>query len=292
MRVLAAAKINWGLHVCGRRSDGYHILDTLMQNVSLYDTLTFAPSQAISLTTTAEGIDEAALGETYDNLVIRAAKMIAKDAGRPLGVHIYLHKAIPVGAGLGGGSSDAAAALVALQKYWNLALPADVLADMALELGADVPFFLRGGLQRARGIGEVLSPRESPPAWPMLLCIPHVRLSTRDVFARTANLPPNDIAIMNHLEKSLTNADMQGLSLLPQNHLQIIASQLCPEIDTVFHALGIGSVACAMSGSGPCCFAVYPDEIARQKAQTRMQSMGYWCKPVTPIASAYHVEEE
>ena len=170
LEVPAYAKINWSLRITGKRPDGFHDLETLFQTISLHDTLTIRESDRLSLT-----CDDPSIPVDASNLVLRAARAL----GAPP-VAIELKKAIPAGGGLGGGSSDAAAILVALSNHFGIDKP---LADLALALGSDVPFFLAGGTAYATGRGEVLTPMTSVAGIPLLLLIPEERVSTASAFA-------------------------------------------------------------------------------------------------------------
>jgi len=177
----APAKINRFLHVTGRRSDGYHTLQTLFQFIDLQDDLRFS----------ARGDSEFVLHDapaalaTEDNLILRAARLMQRVSGAPLGADIYLTKRIPVGGGLGGGSSNAATTLVALNRLWNLGFPIDELADLGATLGADVPVFVRGTAAWGEGIGERLSPVTLAESW-LVLAMPAVTVPTAAVFADPA----------------------------------------------------------------------------------------------------------
>jgi 4-diphosphocytidyl-2-C-methyl-D-erythritol kinase len=172
VRVESPAKINWSLRITGKRQDGYHDLETLFQTISLHDTLTFRASDRLSLT-----CDDPSIPADETNLVLRAARAL----GAPP-VAIHLEKRIPAGGGLGGGSSNAAATLVALNRMFDLRR--DDLAKLALGLGSDVPFFLVGGTAYATGRGEVLTPVAPLSGIPLLLLLPVERVLTRDAFAR------------------------------------------------------------------------------------------------------------
>jgi len=167
MRVLSYAKINWSLRITGKRPDGFHELETVFQAISLHDELTFRPSDALSLT-----CDDPAIPADDTNLIIRAARAVEATAA------IELHKRIPAGGGLGGGSSNAA---VTLQ---TLGAGRDDLPALALSLGSDVPFFLHGGTAYATGRGEVLTPLPPRAGVPLLLLLPEERVLTKDAFAR------------------------------------------------------------------------------------------------------------
>src|SRR5947199_6236753 len=168
MRVNAYAKINWSLRITGKRADGFHDLETLFQTISLHDTLTFEPADRLSLT-----CDDPTIPVDARNLVVRAAANA--------NVAITLHKEIPAGGGLGGGSSDAAATLVALGK----ASP-----EIELSLGSDVPFFLMGGTAYATGRGEILTPLPRLTGIPLLLLIPKERVSTARAFGMLRAFSP------------------------------------------------------------------------------------------------------
>jgi 4-diphosphocytidyl-2-C-methyl-D-erythritol kinase len=177
MQVEAHAKINWTLRVTGRRDDGFHDLETVFQEISLHDTLTIEPSSAFSLT-----CSDPTIPTDERNLITRAFRLLAAPP-----VSIHLEKRIPSGGGLGGGSSDAAATLVALSSMFSLSAPLDRLA---LQLGSDVPFFLVGGTAYATGRGEVLTPLPSPGAIPLLLLFPRERVSTADAFRQLRGFSP------------------------------------------------------------------------------------------------------
>mgnify|MGYP003879166005 CR=1 FL=1 len=176
LRRLCPAKVNLYLKVLGRREDGYHELVTVMQPLSLADEVVITPAPALSLSCSHPGVPEGP-----ENLVWRAAARLAQKVGRPPAVHLRLTKHIPVAAGLGGGSSDAAGTLLALNAFWGRPLAERELHRLAAGLGADVPFFLTGGPAVGRGIGTELSPLDLPPYWYVLLN-PGLPLSTRWVY--------------------------------------------------------------------------------------------------------------
>ncbi|HEX8155519.1 MAG TPA: 4-(cytidine 5'-diphospho)-2-C-methyl-D-erythritol kinase, partial [Thermoanaerobaculia bacterium] len=171
--VVAHAKINWSLRITGKRADGFHDLETVFQEISLHDTLTFRESDHLTLT-----CDDPTIPVDEMNLVIRAARALATPP-----VAIHLEKRIPAGGGLGGGSSDAAATLLALDRMFALNTPRERLHELALSLGSDVPFFLVGGTAYATGRGEVLTPVAPLRDIPLLLVLPDERVLTKDAFA-------------------------------------------------------------------------------------------------------------
>jgi 4-diphosphocytidyl-2-C-methyl-D-erythritol kinase len=174
---LAPAKLNLFLHVTGRRRDGYHELQTLFQLIDLCDTLTITPRRDGQI---ERPVGPAGIAPESD-LTVRAARALQSATGTPFGAEIRVQKRIPPGAGLGGGSSDAATALLALNELWGCGLPLEELAHLGLSLGADVPVFVQGFSAWAEGIGERLMPVSLPERW-YLVIYPGVALSTRDVF--------------------------------------------------------------------------------------------------------------
>jgi 4-diphosphocytidyl-2-C-methyl-D-erythritol kinase len=269
----APAKVNLFLHVIGRRTDGYHLLDSLAVFPAVGDALSAAP--AADLTLALDGPFAAALAAEPDNLVLRAARALAVAAGVAPRARLALTKNLPVASGIGGGSADAAAALRALQRLWRMRLPAPALLSLALGLGADVPVCLASTATRMGGIGEALSATPSLPPCGMVLANPGVAVSTPAVFrARTgtfsppATLPPGwpDLAAMA--------ADLARLG----NDLEAPAVSICPVIGEVLAALRAypDCRLARMSGSGPTCFGLFPDAAAAAAAAAELRRPGWW----------------
>jgi len=182
MEAACPAKINLSLRVLGRRHDGYHELDTVYQAIDLWDSLSISPASTLSLSCPQQGVPVDA-----SNLVLRAVHLLQREvSGRELKAAFHLEKRIPVGGGLGGGSSNAAAALMLGNAYWELGLKHEALISLAAELGADVPFFLLGGRARGRGRGDQLTPLESLAEIPLILGIPAFGVSTEEAYRRLA----------------------------------------------------------------------------------------------------------
>ncbi|MGD0090715.1 MAG: 4-(cytidine 5'-diphospho)-2-C-methyl-D-erythritol kinase [Planctomycetota bacterium] len=176
----AHAKINWDLHVLGKRPDSFHALDTVMVNVSLCDTLTFERSAGLEFT-----CSDPALPTGEHNLVVKAAQALARAAGQPAAARIHLEKRIPAGGGMGGGSSDGASTLRGLNRLWGLNWPVPQLQPLAAELGSDVAFFLFGGWRRCLGRGEIVEQLPGSEQWPevkLLLIMPPLHVSTPAVY--------------------------------------------------------------------------------------------------------------
>lgn len=174
----APAKLNLWLHITGRRADGYHELETVFQFLEHGDELSFALREdgQIRLQTEMEGVPH------DSNLIVRAARLLQAQSGTPLGADIWLHKVLPMGGGIGGGSSDAATTLLALAHLWQLDWDEDRLASLGLSLGADVPVFVRGHAAFAQGVGEQLTPVDPEEPWYVVL-VPQVSVSTAEIFS-------------------------------------------------------------------------------------------------------------
>ncbi|MDP6175521.1 MAG: 4-(cytidine 5'-diphospho)-2-C-methyl-D-erythritol kinase, partial [Rhodospirillales bacterium] len=252
---LAPAKVNLYLHVTGKRDDGYHLLDSLVVFAGLGDTLTIGPASELRLS--VEGPRADGLGEVEDNLVMRAARLLAERRGLAYGAEMTLAKTLPVGAGLGGGSAGAAAALSALIRLWKQNPGRAELMEMALELGADVPVCLAGRASLVSGIGEKLSVAPPlPDAW-LVLANPGVTLATPDVFG--ALDLGGGFSDPNPLINAPKDAEGLGRQLaLRRNDLTRPAISFAPGIARVLDELeGLAGCRLArMSGSGATCFAL------------------------------------
>ena len=250
--IRARAKVNLGLEVLGRRPDGYHELRSLLWAIDLADWVTVeALADGIALECDAPGVPE-----SPDNLAWRAADLVRREAGVEAGVRIRIVKAIPVAAGLGGGSADAAAVLVGLVRLWDLRLSAAQLHALATRLGTDVPFFLGRGPAVASGRGERLRTVAAPPTVPLVVVNPGFPLSTREVYAR---LQPRDFSAGAHV-RALVSALECGVAALAArvfNGLEGAVSGLWPGLAEVKTALReAGALAALMSGSGPTVIGI------------------------------------
>jgi len=265
---LAHAKVNLWLKVVGRRAPngekgGYHLLDSLVAFADLADSL--GASAADSLSLTLDGPGARSLASESDNLVLKAARLLADHAGIAPRAALRLVKRIPVAAGLGGGSADAAATLQALVELWRLALPAEELFDLAARLGADVPMCLAGRPALVSGIGEKLQPAPPLPACGLLLVNPGIALPTAAVFSARRG----DFSQVQPLARPWS--DLAGLveALAARgNDLAAAAIALCPAIAEVLAFLRASPAVryAAMSGSGATCFALYDTAAAAERA--------------------------
>lgn len=256
---LASAKVNLALHVTGRREDGYHLLDSLIAFPGLGDTLIVTAAERHALT--IDGLFGAGLSAGADNLVTRAARALADATRRPLTGHVHLSKDLPIASGIGGGSADAAAALIALNNLWGTALDRAALAEVARPLGADVPMCVHGVPLRARGIGDEIV---AAPAWPdgagIVLANSGVPVATPDVFrALTVRDSPPLAALPEAWEDMAHLVDWLSGT---RNDLSAPAIRVAPIIADTLEALRRtpGCRIARMSGSGATCFALYDDE--------------------------------
>ena len=240
----APAKLNLFLHITGRRADGYHNLQTLFQFVDYGDGLAFRvrTDNELSLTPEIEGV------AAEDNLIIRAARLLQKTSDSPLGADIRLTKILPMGGGLGGGSSDAATTLLALNHLWKLGLSLDELAELGLSLGADVPVFVRGQAAFAEGVGEQLTPvPELDEPWYLIVC-PQVHVNTGKIFQHEGLTRDTDPI-------NIRTALRQG----GRNDCQQVVTMLYPEIGNALNLLNKFSFA-KMTGTGACIFSSFGSE--------------------------------
>jgi 4-diphosphocytidyl-2-C-methyl-D-erythritol kinase len=268
---LAHAKVNLWLNVVGRRADGYHLLHSLVAFADLADTIEAVPSDSLSLaidgSTAVPGA--AALAAEQDNLVLKAARLLADRAGAAPRAALSLAKKIPVAAGLGGGSADAAAALQALVELWRVALPAEELFDLAGRLGADVPMCLAGRTAIVSGVGERLDAAPPLPSCAVLLVNPGVALSTAEVFAARRG----DFSAERAVTQPWSDfAGLVGALGRRGNDLTEAAVSLRPVIGQVLAALRTtdGARHVAMSGSGATCFALYATLAEAKDAAVRL----------------------
>ena len=252
----APAKLNLFLHITGRRADGYHELQTLFQFLDHGDELGFALREdgEIHLHTEVDGVPH------DSNLIVRAARLLQQESSTPLGADIWLDKRLPMGGGIGGGSSDAATTLVGLNHLWQTQLNEDRLAALGLRLGADVPVFVRGRAAFAEGVGEQLQAVELSEPW-FLVAVPQVFVSTAEVFSApelTRNTPP--IKVRSLLEGG------------GHNDCQPVVEARYPEVRNALILLN-KFVPARLTGTGACVFGSFPnrddaDKVARQLPAT------------------------
>ena len=258
LTVESFAKVNRSLRVLGKRSDGYYEIDTIFQTVDLSDRMDFLEREEKGVALTIEGAD---LPFGDENLVLRAAKALLARAGVTRGADIHLSKRIPIGGGMGGGSSNAAAALRGLSALWELTLTEGDLHTLAASLGSDVPFFLLGGRARGTGRGEILEPLEDGPEEWLVLVLPPFSLSTAVVYGALAAPALTDSAAATNLPGSDSGGGPD------RNDLEPAAESLRGELRRFRAALSdSGATSARLSGSGSTVFGFFGDEESARRA--------------------------
>ena len=249
LTVAAPAKVNLFLHVVGRREDGYHSLESLFVLIDWCDSITLTRRADAEIVRAGDvaGIPEA------EDLAVRAARALRDATASHNGVTIEIVKRIPQGAGLGGGSSDAASVLLALNRLWSLRLPRSELASIGASLGADVPFFVGGESALARGIGDMLTPVSIPMYW-LALAIPSIRVATSSVFAGLQLTPMSSVSLTPIPSSAKIEVFSEGYG---RNDLEATATALFSVIGKARTALSQGSPNARMTGSGGCVFAAF-----------------------------------
>jgi len=250
--IAAPAKLNLFLHVTGRRADGYHLLQSVFLLIDWCDQLHFEVRHDGALSR-----EDLTWALPEDDLVLRAARALQQATGCTLGAHIGVAKSVPAQAGMGGGSSDAASTLLALNRLWNLRLPRAALARIGLGLGADVPFFLGGDNAWIEGVGEQITPIAVAPAR-FLVAKPQAGLDTSLIFSDPGLKRDTDLAIISGFA-----ANPYGFG---HNDLQPVAQKLCPDMVQTIEWLASKGLKARMTGSGSAVFAQLPHAVDMQDA--------------------------
>lgn len=269
IKITACAKINLSLSVLGKREDGYHELDTVMQSVDLSDTVYIEKCRGII--TDCKGIS------AEENIAARAARLFCEKTGAE-GCKIKIEKRIPAAAGLGGGSADAAAVLAGLNRLYKTGISKTELCEIAVKIGADVPFLIAGGTARARGIGERLTPLMPLKDCWFLLAKAEEKPSTAEMFSRldsTDYIKPDIEKTVNAVNCGDLNGVLENLG----NSFEILWSKSpLKEMLSSTHP-----AACSLSGSGPARFAVYGDLNAALRARDKLSAKGVFCEICKPL---------
>jgi 4-diphosphocytidyl-2-C-methyl-D-erythritol kinase len=274
VKIRAPAKINMRLRVIGKRADGYHLLDTILLPVSLYDEIDISKVRPIDGKTASQNritvsCNDPLVPAGRKNLAYQAALLILGDARASAPVHIRIHKRIPLGAGLGGGSTDAAATLVGLNRLLRLGYTSKRLEQMSLALGADVPFFVKAVPARARGIGERLSPLRAVPRLWLIILYPNFPVSTAWVYR---NLPSKLTKAIANTSINLSLGSPANLNKLLVNDLETVTMGRYPRIGLLKEELARqGAVGTLMSGSGSSVFGIFPSRRSAQHAWRRLR---------------------
>ena len=267
----AYAKINLGLDVVRRLENGYHEVRMVMQTVGISDLLTFAEAESgIRITT-----DCGELPVDENNLIYKAARLLAETCGITKGVSIHLEKHIPIAAGMAGGSSDAAAAFHGLNRLFSLGMDLEEMKRLGVRIGADVPYCIVGGTMRSEGIGEILTPLPEAPEAYLVIAKPDISVSTKYVYENlhvetVAHHP--DIAAV---EAGIRAGDLDGMCLPMENILETVTEKKYPVIARIKELLrDSGAVTALMSGSGPTVFGIFRTRRDAQAAYERMEKSG------------------
>lgn len=272
MLLQAFAKINLGLDVLGKREDGYHEVRMIMQTIRMYDQLDMRKSvePGIHLTTNKKYIpvDE-------NNLVWRAAKLMMDTCGIMEGVSIHLHKVIPVAAGMAGGSSDAAATLVGMNRLFHCGLSKEKLMELGVQIGADVPYCVLRGTALAEGIGEKLTVLPPMPDCWILIGKPGISVSTKYVYT-TLDLNTDTVhPDIDGMKKALEDGNLYGITERMGNVLQDVTIPAYPEVERIKEQMkALGAVNAMMSGSGPTVFGIFDNEEKAQEACQKLRESG------------------
>jgi 4-diphosphocytidyl-2-C-methyl-D-erythritol kinase len=268
-----SAKVNLALEVLGKRGDGYHEIATVLQAVDLFDRLTMETADILSL-----HADDPELPTDDGNLVMRAARLLQKTAGIEKGARLRLQKRIPVAAGLGGGSSDAAATLLGLNRLWGLRWPRARLQELAVELGMDVPFFLGTGRAVARGRGERLQALPGGGGYALVLVNPRTPLSTAEVYGRVPAGWHAEPTGTERVIEALRRRNAAALAAALTNNLERVVEPVLPVIGRMKAALlAAGALGAIMSGSGPTVFGLARSLDHARQVRSRVSRAGWAC---------------
>ncbi len=279
IQIKSYAKVNWTLDVLFKREDGYHELRTVYQTVSLHDELRV--SETNSDIEIVCNDPEVPCDET--NLAFKAALLLGEATGTSKGARIEIEKRIPVAAGLGGGSSNAAVTLLALVKLWRLEIGQHEIARIAAALGSDVPFFLIGGTAMGVGRGEQVHPVEQVSCEHLLLVNPGFAVSTRDAYEGYSRLTRPEPASIMPFTLPTANG-VRELPLAARNDLEEVVLASYPEIAEVKRRLiAAGAGHAVMSGSGATVFGVFDNSQVTERAESEMRALGYWTERVRTV---------
>jgi len=264
--VPAPAKVNLFLHILGRRPDGYHLLQSVFMLIDWSDTLHFerTTSSAITRQDLTSALPE-------DDLILRAARALQHASGCSLGAHISIDKQIPAQAGMGGGSSDAASTLLALNRLWCLNFSLEKLAALGLKLGADVPFFLCGQHAWVQGIGEDMTPIQLPKAR-LLVAKPHAGLQTASIFSSPDLKRDTAADTISGFVETLSGQPVEKYFQYGRNDLQEVAQSLCPEVTLALNWLESLGLSGRMTGSGSAVFAHTSQDVGLHQAPQFLQT--------------------
>jgi len=246
------AKVNFGLYITGKREDGYHEISTILAQISLKDVVELRNPEASKITFTC---DDPGIPADASNLCVKAAELLRDEMDLKRGTAISLKKVVPTGAGLGGGSSNAAVVLLGLNRLWNLQLGSTQLCDMGVKLGADVPFFIKGGTAVAQGIGEILTPIDMKLDGHILIIFPGIEISTRWAYGQlNLDLTKKEKNLTLKTFKSINFNNVESL----QNEFESVVFEKYPQLAVIKEKMyECGAFFASMSGSGSAMFGIF-----------------------------------
>lgn len=280
LKINAYAKINLSLDVVRRRPDGYHDVKMIMQTVDLYDVITMEKAESGIHTTvemgksfTAGGMDAQAdkvteeLPADESNLIYKAAKLIMDSKNMTDGVKIHLQKNIPIAAGMAGGSTDAAAVFRGMNQLFSLGMSTEEMKEMAVKIGADVPYCIEGGTQLSEGIGEILTPIKGIPDFYLLIAKPEISVSTKYVYENLHLEELSKHPDVDGMTEAIQNGELDGIVCRMENVLESVTVKQYPVIGEIREFMKEhGAENALMSGSGPTVFGIYKEKEKAEKA--------------------------
>lgn len=267
----AYAKINLGLDVLRRREDGYHEVKMVMQTISLHDVLTFEETEQAGIVLVTD--DRPELPEdAQDNLVYKAARLVCETFGIEKGVRITLEKNIPIAAGMAGGSTDAAAVFHGLNELWGLSMSTERMQELAVRLGADIPYCIMGGTALSEGIGEKLTPLPSPPDAVVLIAKPQISVSTKYVYENLHADQLQQHPDIDGMVAAIREGSLAGITGRMENVLETVTQTSYPVIGQIKEMmLEEGAMNSLMSGSGPTVFGIFDNKEKAEAAGQRIR---------------------
>ena len=280
MQINAYAKINLGLDIIGKRPDGYHDLKMIMQTIDLHDVITLEVIPEVNGSSEEGSIivtcSDGSLPADETNLAGKAARLLFKEFSITDNLEIDIVKNIPVAAGLGGGSADAAAVLRGVNEFFGLELSDEELMERGAKLGADIPFLIRGGTATAHGIGEIIEPLGTPDGLSVILAVPDIRVSTKEVYEEYDRIafdgPHPDI---DHLKAAIEMDDTGCIPEFLGNVLEKVTILKHPVIDKIKEIMmSNGAAGALMSGSGPAVFGLFVDDLSVERTYNALDSSG------------------
>jgi len=271
VRLRTFAKVNYALDVLGLRQDGYHEIRTVMQSISLADEVELRrATRGFALTLEPEAVE---IGPSERNTAYLAWKALQRLTGEELPVEATLHKRIPAGAGLGGGSADAAAVLVGLNEIFGLGLGVDELREAGVGIGADVPFCILGGTALGEGVGEKLTPLVAPPAHRLVVAKPPGSAETASIYRAYDGTKAESARTVEPVVSALRSGSVPDLALAVGNGLVSVTREFVPEVAALEQkVLASGAIGASMSGSGTAVFGIFADEEAAENATGKMDA--------------------